>query len=74
MEWDPIGIRNIPEAKAEYDAYVPSLCLLLRRSQSITEIYKYLCWIEVDRMGLDLNEVNTMMIAKKLILLATRFE
>lgn len=67
MDWDPIGIQNIPEAQTEYDAYVPGLCQLLREFQPIEKIYQHLCWIAVDRMGLENNESHVMEIAKKLV-------
>ena len=66
-EWDPIGIQNIPEAGTEYDGYVLGLCHLLREFQSVEKIYAHLCWIVVDRMGLEANESHTMAIAKMLV-------
>jgi hypothetical protein len=52
-EWDPIGIRYIDGADGEYDMYIPHLCQMIKKNLSIDEIYKYLRWIEVERLGLD---------------------
>lgn len=67
MDWDPIGIQNIPDAMTEYDGYAPSICQLLGESRSVEEVYAHLRWIVVDRMGLDDNEAHTMAVAKSLV-------
>lgn len=66
-EWDPIGIQHIPEALAEYDGYVPAICRLLKESPTPEKIYKHLCWIASDRMGIEINEALFLEIAEKLI-------
>jgi len=67
MDWDPIGIKNIPDAMTEYDGYAPGIYQLLGESRSVEEIYAHLRWIVVDRMGLDDNEVHTMAVARLLV-------
>ena len=65
-EWDPIGVKNFPEAQNEYDSYVEGICNLLKNGASTDDIFKYLDWIELDRMGLDRNELRTREIAARL--------
>lgn len=70
-EWDPIGVRNIPEAQNEYDAYVPKLCELLRFRKSHNEIAGYLWWLATEQIGLTGNRQATEAFAEKLIQLAS---
>ena len=55
LNWDPIGINNIPEAADEYDSYVTDIYKLLIKDSKPDEIIKYLNKIEVDNMGLSPN-------------------
>jgi hypothetical protein len=52
MEWDPIGVRDVPEAADEYDSYAGGICGLLQRGASEADLYAHLRDVEVDRMGL----------------------
>jgi len=71
QEWDPIGIRGVPEAQNEYDSYVPGICKMLREGKTTEKLYQYLRWIESEHMGLDGNELHAERIAKKLMSLLT---
>lgn len=51
--WDPIGVREIPEARGEYDHYVPSIYRMLITRCSKQEIFDYLWWLETEHMGLN---------------------
>jgi hypothetical protein len=51
-EWDPIGVRGIPEAADEYDGYLGPLAARLREGASAEVIADYLTEIEEGRMGL----------------------
>jgi hypothetical protein len=70
LDWDPIGIQNMPDATTEYDGYALGIHQLLVESRSVEEIYAHLRWIVVDRMGLDDNEAHTMTVAKSLVSLS----
>lgn len=50
--WDPIGVREIPEAQDEYDHYVPAIYRLLVTRRSKQELFDYLWWLETEHMGL----------------------
>jgi hypothetical protein len=49
--WDPIGVRDIPEAFDEYDSYAWDITHMLARKTDASEICDYLAWA-VARMGL----------------------
>ena len=42
MDWDPIGVRNIPECADEYDSYVLPMYSILRQRKSETAILEFL--------------------------------
>lgn len=67
LEWDPIGIRDCPEAEDEYDSYVPRVSLMLRERKTAEELYAYLRWLEVERICLDGDEAHTRNIASRLM-------
>jgi hypothetical protein len=52
-EWDPIGVRGIPEANDEYDAYLGQIGSLLRADATADEISAYLLDVEEARMGFE---------------------
>jgi len=53
-EWDPIGVKGIPEAADEYDRYIADVIELLRRDASEEEIFKYLSAVEAREMEMSM--------------------
>jgi hypothetical protein len=51
-EWDPIGVKDVPEAQDEYDGYLGGVYHLLADGASADSIIDHLFTIESDRMGL----------------------
>ena len=51
-EWDPIGVRDIPEAADEYDSYLGDVYRLVVQSASASKIAEYLRYVEVEQMGM----------------------
>ncbi len=51
-EWNPVGVKDVPEAADEYDSYIGGMFELLERNASGHELAEYLRCIEMDRMGL----------------------
>ena len=53
--WDPIGVRDAPEAWGEYDDYAPGVARLLRdaasRAEASASVAEYLNHVERDFMG-----------------------
>ncbi len=50
--WDPIGVAAYPEARNEYESYVPQVLGLLLSGAGQAEIAKHLTEIESRQMGL----------------------
>jgi len=55
-EWDPIGVRGVPEASDEYDSYVGQIGKRLREGQSTDAIAASRTDLEENRMGLGVSE------------------
>ena len=51
-EWDPIGVRGVPEAADEYDGYMSPIVSRLREDASAEDIAAFLTEVEEERMGL----------------------
>ncbi len=65
--WDPIGVKDIPEAQDEYDSYVPKIYKMLIQRKTKQEIFDYLWWIETEHMGLSGNRQSTDACADRLL-------
>lgn len=50
--WDPIGVKDVPEAADEYDGYIGGIYTLLRDGASDERIAQYLSEVETKTMGL----------------------
>ena len=50
--WDPIGVARAPEARDEYDGYLPDVIAILSRGGNAEELAAYLTQVETQRMGL----------------------
>jgi len=53
MRWDPIGVRDVPQAQDEYDAYISPLLHLLHAGQTEDAVTAYLTTLVEDEIGLD---------------------
>jgi len=51
--WDPIGVRDEPNAQDEYDGYIGEVYDLLVKKATDQEITDRLLYIVRERMGLD---------------------
>ena len=69
-DWDPIGVRDMPEALDEYDSYVPEIYGLLIRREPRHKLVDYLWWVETEHMGLCGNRRRTEQVADRLLGLA----
>lgn len=50
--WDPIGVRDVPEAQDEYDAYVGRVfAMLMEQRASADEISAWLYAVATEHMG-----------------------
>jgi hypothetical protein len=50
--WDPIGISEIPEARDEYQSYVPKVAEFLFEQKKKEELEAYLHWLAIQHIGL----------------------
>jgi len=66
-EWDPIGIRDVPQAKDEYDDYAAPIARLLVEGTSVAELSRYLLEIERDTLGLRGDPARASEVATKLL-------
>ena len=51
--WDPIGVRGVPEAIDEYDSYAGRIADRLRRGADVESLSAMLSAIRVDSMSLN---------------------
>jgi hypothetical protein len=66
--WDPIGVKDAPEAAGEYDGYRGDLIRLLRDDASAREIAEYLAGAEYKRMGIGSGDPNlNMPVAEEIV-------
>jgi len=54
--WDPIHVSGIPQARDEYQSYLPQVFSLVTRCASSAEIADCLTSIERDQMGLSITD------------------
>jgi len=52
VDWDPIGVSDIPEAADEYDAYAAHIFTKLKSGWSQEDVAHYLDWAARENMGL----------------------
>lgn len=70
LDWDPIGVAGVPEARDEYRAYLPQVFAMLQGGGGIASVAGYLSHVRVDRMGLDEDDecdirVTEMLLARR---------
>jgi hypothetical protein len=65
--WDPIGVCLEPNARDEYDTYVPRVYALLQDGADAAAIVSYLDSVATDRMGLGPNAAQSLVVAQCLL-------
>jgi hypothetical protein len=65
--WDPIGVRGHPEARDEYDVYVPQVYLLLQGGATAEQIALHLDKVVTERIELNSNMERSLMASQKLL-------
>ncbi len=51
-EWDPIGVRGVPQAADEYDSYVAKVAAMLREGATAADVAAYLTYVSTELMCL----------------------
>lgn len=65
--WDPIGVRGVPEAQDEYDAYVAGIYSRLIRKAPRHEMLDYLWAVETENMELRGDPQRAELVVDKLL-------
>lgn len=50
--WDPIGVAGIPQARDEYESYVPQVFQLLKGTVDGRDVADYLNWLGSEHIGM----------------------
>jgi hypothetical protein len=66
-EWDPIGIKNNPNAKAEYDQYGLKIVGMLYNGSTAAQIAEYLNTVTREEFELVENDELSRAVTKKII-------
>ncbi len=68
QDWDPVGIKHVPQAQNEYDPYLANITRLVKSQALQNDIAAALFQAEVN-MGLGANESRANLVAAKLVLI-----
>jgi len=71
--WDPIGVRNKPEARDEYDSYIPRIVEMLLSDADQYALGRHLSRLEYSSMGLPGNPPRCDRAARVLLIAFHRF-
>ena len=66
-DWDPIGVGDVPQARDEYDEYLPPLLGMLASGTSVRKLSSYLLKIERDSLGLEGDPDRANRVATRLL-------
>jgi hypothetical protein len=73
--WDPIGIKDVPQAQDEYDAYVGGVYRLLASGATARQIAEHLARLEAEQLGFaDTDPKMLIPLAEKLMNLNVRLK
>ena len=53
--WDPIGVAGVPQARDEYESYVPQVFQLLKETVDGSDVADYLNWLSTEHIGMGSN-------------------
>jgi hypothetical protein len=73
--WDPIGVRDAPQAQDEYDAYVGGVYRLIASGATARDLAEHLARVEAEQLGFqDTDPKMLIPVAEKLLKLNVRLE
>ena len=64
--WDPIGVSGVPEARDEYQSYVPQLFSRTKIGK-VDGIIDYMQWVVTDQMGMALDALKAKQAAEVMV-------
>ena len=65
-DWDPIGVRDEPRARDEYDSYIGGVYRLLASGAAPQSVAEHLAHVEAEQMGLGVSADKLVDVATKL--------
>ena len=73
--WDPLGVKDVPQAQDEYEGYVGGVYRLIASGATAKQIAEHLVRIETERLGYpDTDPKMLIPLANKLLRLNVRLE
>ena|SRR5882672_3034361 len=73
--WDPIGIKDEPQAQDEYDSYIGGVYRLIAGGASARQLAEHLAQVEAEQLGYrDTDPKMLIPVAEKLLRLNVRLE
>lgn len=66
-DWDPIGIKSNPNAKAEYDTFALRIIGMLYNGANESQIREYLNQVTSKELDLAINDEVSRRVSKKLV-------
>lgn len=65
--WDPIGVAGVPQARDEYESYVPQVFQLLKGTVDGKDVADYLNWVGTEHIGMGSNPSRDAEVVKALL-------
>jgi hypothetical protein len=65
-QWDPIGVKNNPHAKAEYNQYALRVLGMIQSRKTESEVFNYLISVVKNDLELQPNEARTRDVVRRL--------
>jgi hypothetical protein len=65
-DWDPVGIAEFPEARDEYDGYIPIIERMIEKRGIAEDVARLLLSAE-QNMGVEPNTVRALDVAQRLL-------
>src|SRR5438093_10717357 len=73
--WDPIAVRDLPQAQDEYDAYVGGGYRLIGSGATARQLAEHLARVEADQLGYEDTDPKMLIpVAEKLLKLNVRLD
>lgn len=65
--WDPLGVAGVPQARDEYEAYVPKVFQLVKATPDGRDVVDYLGRLRVTHMGVQADPTHDSNIVEVLL-------
>lgn len=65
--WDPIGVAGVPQARDEYESYVPQVFRLLKGTADGKDVVEYLYRLSTEQIGMGANRDHDTKVVEVLL-------